>query len=274
MGSLPIRTLVPLLLALGASAVATTSVAEEGRDILDRVQKLDRSERGWRDRTRRMEIVIHDRRGGTRTRDLEMRTLRAASRNEKILAVFETPPEIRGTALLQFQYRDRDADQWLYLPELRRVRKITSSVKDESFMGTDFSFRDMELLTDALEWTATEANARLLGGTEVEGRAAHRIQLTPTQRDIGYERIVVVLTADDLVLRSMEFYGTDPEPLKKLALGRIEPIGAIPTPHEMVMRQPAEGTHTVVEISQVRYDQGLDEDLFTKRSLERGLDLP
>lgn len=270
----PIRTLVPLLIALTGSAVATTSLADEGREIMDRVQKLDRSERRWRDRTRRMEIVIHDRRGGTRTRDMEMRTLRDASHDEKILAVFQTPPEIRGTALLQFQYRDRDADQWLYLPELRRVRKITSSVKDESFMGTDFSFRDMELLTDTLEWTAEEANAQLLGEAEVEGRAAHRIQLTPTQRDIGYERIVVVLTADDLVLRSMEFYGVEAEPRKTLDLGRIEQIGAIPTPHEMVMRQPADGTHTVVEISNVRYDQGLDEDLFTKRSLERGLDLP
>ncbi len=253
---------------------AAISRAEDARGILDRVQHLDDTERSWRDRSRRMKLVIHDRRGGERVRDLTMRTLRDEDRDEKILAVFETPAEIRGTAFLQFQHGDRDADQWLYLPELRRVRKITSSVKDESFMGTDFSYRDMELLTDVLEWTASDAKARLVGSTTVEASAAHRIELVPTIRDVGYDRIVVVLTEDDLVLRGMEFFAGADEPSKTLELGRIQSVGKIPTAHEMVMRHGDEGTHTVVEISDVRYDQGLPEDLFTKRSLERGVEVP
>lgn len=255
---------------------AAVSETRDARTLLDEVQRLDDGERHWRDRTRRMRITIHDRRGGERLRDLSMRTLRdedPGGRDEKILAVFASPPEIRGTSFLQFQHRDRDADQWLYLPELRRVRKITSSVKHESFMGTDFSYRDMELLTDVLEWSSSEAKARLVGSSTIEGRPAHRIELTPVIRDVGYERIVVVLTSDDLVLRAMEFYREGDEPVKKLELGRVSDVGRIPTAHEMVMRQPAEGTHTVVAISDVRYDQGLPEELFTKRSLERGVDV-
>lgn len=261
-----------IFVASAACALVTASGAraDDGREILDRVQQLNQTERNWRDRSRQMRIVIHDRRGGERLRDLSMRTLRDENRDEKVLAVFETPAEIRGTALLQFQYGDRDADQWLHLPELRRVRKITSSVRDESFMGTDFSFRDMELLTDVLEWTDEEATARLLETIEIEGRPAHRIELVPTTRDVGYDRIVIVLTADDLVLRGMEFFDGGAEPSKRLALGRIEMVGKIPTAHQMVMRQPTEGTHTVVEISNVEYDRGLPESLFTKRSLERG----
>jgi len=263
------NAVVFVAVAVAALLTASEARSESGRDILDRVHQLNQTERNWRDRSRQMRIVIHDRRGGERLRDLSMRTLRDENRDEKVLAVFEAPPEIRGTAFLQFQYGDRDADQWLYLPELRRVRKITSSVRDESFMGTDFSFRDMELLTDVLEWTANDATARLLEPTEVDGRPAHRIELIPTTRDVGYDRIVIVLAADDLVLRGMEFEGGD-EPSKRLELGRIESVGKIPTAHQMVMRQPTEGTHTVVDISKVQYDQGLPESLFTKRSLERG----
>jgi len=262
---------------LGTSLLVVAPAAAEGgeaRALLDRVQRLNDTERAWRDRARRMKITIHDHRGGERRRDLSMRTLREEHRDEKILAVFDAPPEIRGTAFLQFQHRDRDADQWLYLPELRRVRKITSSVKHESFMGTDFSYRDMELLTDVLEWSASEARARLVGSTTIDGRPAHRIELVPEIRDVGYERIVISLTADDLVLRGMDFFADGDEPTKVLTLGRVETVGKVPTAHEMIMRQPAEGTRTVVEISDVVYDQGLSEDLFTKRSLERGVDVP
>ncbi len=220
-----------------------------------------------------MKIVIHDRRGGQRVRDLSMRTLRGEASDDKILAVFETPPDIRGTAFLQFQHRDADADQWLYLPALRRVRRITSSVKDESFMGTDFSYRDMELLTDVIEWRASEARATLLPGSP----SSYRISLEPLGRDIGYERIVITLTSEDLVLRGMDFYRPEDEdgkPSKRLALEEVRTVGRVPTAHRMVMRRPAEETFTEVEISGVVYDQDLPGDLFTKRSLERGPDLP
>ncbi len=216
-----------------------------------------------------MKITIHDRRGGERLRDLTMQTLRQEERDEKVLAVFESPPEISGTSFLQFQHRDRDADQWLYLPELRRVRRITSSVKHESFMGTDFSYRDMELLTDVLEWTATEARARIVGETQVDGRPAHRIEFVPSIRDVGYTRIIVTLSAEDLVLRAMEMYAEGDAPTKRLELAQVKLIGSIPTAHQMTMHQPEEGTHTVVEISDVAYDQNLPAGLFTKRSLER-----
>lgn len=237
--------------------------------VLDRVHRLDDTERKWRDRTRHMKITIHDRRGGERLRDLTMQTLRQEERDEKVLAVFESPPEISGTSFLQFQHRDRDADQWLYLPELRRVRRITSSVKHESFMGTDFSYRDMELLTDVLEWTATEARARIVGETQVDGRPAHRIEFVPSIRDVGYTRIIVTLSAEDLVLRAMEMYAEGDAPTKRLELAQVKLIGSIPTAHQMTMHQPEEGTHTVVEISDVAYDQNLPAGLFTKRSLER-----
>lgn len=273
-----LRSLAFVLLLGVASALAESAPEDPAaRAILDRAQKLDDTERAWRDRTRKMRITIHDRRGGQRVRDLSMRTLREEGSEDKILAVFGSPPDIRGTAFLQFQHRDADADQWLYLPALRRVRRITSSVKDESFMGTDFSYRDMELLTDVIEWRASEARATLLPERSSGEPPTHRISLEPLGRDIGYKRIVITLTSDDLVLRGMDFYrpgDEDGKPSKRLALEAVRSVGRVPTAHRMVMRQTEEDTFTEVEISGVVYDQDLPSDLFTKRSLERGLDLP
>ena len=273
-----LRSLAFVLLLGVASALAESAPEDPAaRAILDRAQKLDDTERAWRDRTRRMKITIHDRRGGQRVRDLSMRTLREEGSDDKILAVFGSPPDIRGTAFLQFQHREADADQWLYLPALRRVRRITSSVKDESFMGTDFSYRDMELLTDVIEWRASEARATLLPEGSSGEPATHRISLEPLGRDIGYQRIVITLTSDDLVLRGMDFFrpgDEDGKPSKRLALEAVRSVGRVPTAHRMVMRQTEEDTFTEVEISGVVYDQDLPSDLFTKRSLERGLDLP
>jgi hypothetical protein len=263
---------VSLACAIALVAPAAAEETRSARQILDEVKHLNDTTRAWTDLTRRMHIVIHDRRGGERNRDLLMRTRRGEDGDDKTLVVFEEPPEIRGTSLLQFDHQDRDAEQWLYLPELGRVRTISAQSKDESFMGTDFSYRDLELLTDVTEWTEEEARSALKGGADVDGKAVHLIELVPIAKDVGYSRLVIALAKDDLTLRRMEFYGEDAKPEKVLELGRIETIDAIPTARSLVMRQEGEGTHTVVDVSEVRYNQQLADKLFTKRALERGLD--
>jgi outer membrane lipoprotein-sorting protein len=266
------------LLLVGAVAPASPAEPQaeqpprSARQLLDEVKHLNDTTRAWKDLTRRMQIVIHDRRGGKRNRDLLMRTRRGKEGEDKTLVVFQEPAEIRGTSLLQFDHQDRDAEQWLYLPELGRVRTISAQSKDESFMGTDFSYRDLELLTDVTEWTEEEARSSLKGVEEVGGTATDVIELVPLAKDVGYSRIVVALAKDDLTLRRMQFYGEGSEPEKVLELGEIQTIDGIPTARSLVMRQPSESTHTVVQVSDVKYNQELDDKLFTKRALERGLD--
>jgi len=81
---------------------------------------------------------------------------------------------------------------------------------------------------------------------------------------------VIALSEGDLVLRRMELYAPDGKLQKLLTFDRIETIGTVPTAHELVMKQPAEGSQTTVDVSDVRYDLNLPDDLFLERSLERG----
>jgi hypothetical protein len=199
-----------------------------------------------------------------------MKNRRSADGEDKTLLVFLDPPELRSTAFLQFSHRDREAEQWLYLPAYKRVRQITSRSKRESYGGTDFSFADLEILSDVIEWTEDDARSNLRGSESVGGQEAYLIELTPGKRDVGYSKIVVALAKSDLVPRRLEFYGTEAQPHKVLTIEGVRNVGAIPTPVLLVMKQPAAGSQTILDVVEVRYDQNLQDDAFSQRSLERG----
>ena len=253
---------------VGSSALA----APTARELLDEARRLNDTTRRWNDLSEHYSIRIVETSGSERTRELDVRTLRADDGEEKTLSVFSEPAEIRGTAFLQFAHRDGDADQWLYLPELERVRQITSRAKDENFMGTDFSYRDLELINDVLEWNETQAHATLLRSEASEGGEQHTIQLVPREREIGYKRLVIVLSTPDFVLRRIDFFGEEDEPVKVLRREKVETIDGMPTALHMEM-QTSGGGRTIVDVSRVRYNQSLPESLFTRRSLERGVEL-
>lgn len=263
-----------LLWAAFCVALAGTNAGAEtsGRATMDRLRTLEHSARNWQDRSQTLALQIFDRRGGQRARSLVMKTKRTEPGEDRTLTVFTAPAELRGTAFLQFAHSDRDAEQWLYLPEMERVRRITSRAKKQSFMGTDFSYRDLELLSDVVEWTEADASARSLGVVDWEGGKAERIELRSAGKEIGYERIVVTVAKPALILRRMEFFTEGDQPAKVLDLDQIRDVKGIPTPGRMVMVQPARGSRTEILVSNIGYDAGLSARLFSQRSLERSLD--
>lgn len=260
----------PAPAAEGVPAPQPSKAPNEARALLDEAHRLDDTTRAWNDRTQRLKLRIVDGRAIERHRELVMRTLKGVDGEDKTTTVFLSPPEVRGTSFLQFAHQDRDAEQWLFLPALSRVRQISAQSKSESFMGTDFSYRDLELLTDVFEWSEDEAPARLVGTEKVGDLDAALIELTPKKKDVGYQRIRVALTRPDLVIRRMEFYGSGDTPKKLLRLDDIRQVGAIPTAYRLEMVQPQAGSRTDVDVVDVRYDQKLSDDLFTTRALERG----
>jgi outer membrane lipoprotein-sorting protein len=254
------------LLLLATSAVA----AETARDILDRRKELDDGARHWTDRHQLMKLRIIDRRGGERVRDLDIYDRRYPGDEQKTILFFRTPAEVKGTAFLAFTHKGRPADQWLYLPELKRVRQITARTRKESFVGTDLSYHDLDLLGEMVSWTEADAASKLRGEEAVDGTPTHVIELEPKREDIGYKRIVLWLGRDDLVPRRLEFYENEPEPKKRINQGDVKSVGAIPVAHRVEVATPSSGSRTLVEISNVEFNKGIEDDRFSQRSLERG----
>ena len=259
-----------LAIMIAASICAGALRAEESaRQILDRRKALDDTTRHWTDRHEKLTLRISGR-GGERVRELELYDRHEPGDEQKTILFFLAPAEVKGTAFLAYTHKGRAADQWLYLPELQRVRQITARTRNESFVGTDLTYHDLDLLQEMTSWSEDDAASRLRGEEAAETVASHVIELTPKCEDIGYKRIVLWLGKDDLVPRRIELYEDGAEPKKRITQGDVRSIGKIPVAHHLVVETPRAGTRTVIETADVQFDQGLGADLFTQRYLERG----
>ena len=257
-------TLLPVLLL-----AARTIAAETARQILDHRKALDDTTYHWDDRHQKMKLTITGR-GGERVRELDLYEKRYPGDEQKAIVFFLAPAEVKGTGFLSFTHKGKPADQWLYLPELKRVRQITAHTRNESFVGTDLSYHDLDLLTEMVSWTEDDAASSLRGEEAVDGVTCDVIDLAPRREDIGYKRIVLWLGRNDTVPRRLEFYGYDAAPQKRLDEREVRPVGAIPVAHRIDVETPGAGTKTAIDISEVRLNQKPDDDVFSQRALERG----
>jgi outer membrane lipoprotein-sorting protein len=255
------------LLALGA----TVHAAGNAREILDRRRALENGPQRWEDRHERLRIRVVDRAGAARERELDIYARRFADDERKTIAFVLAPAEVRGTGLLAFLHKDRATEQWLYLPALKRIRQITAGMRSESFVGTDLTYRDMDLLAEMTSWSEADAASTLGGEEALDGVRCYRIELAPKREDIGYRRIVVWLGVDDLVPRQVELYDEEgAEPRKRIRQADVRRVGVVPVAHRMIVDTPRTGSHTEIAVTEVVFDQRLPDDLFSQRQLEKG----
>ncbi len=264
------REVTALAGLLWTGVLCAPAPALTAREVLDQAKQLDDTTRHWTDRTQRMTLDIFAAGGGQRHRELVAYTKRYPGDEEKSISFILVGAEVKGIGLLQWTRKGRNNEQWLYLPELKRTRQIAAGLRDESFVGTDFTYRDLEILGQLLHWSEDEAATKLLGEDPVGGHVCHMIELRPKQEDLPYPRIVVWMDGDRLTPLKLDFFDGAGTRLKGLTLDDIRDLGAIPTPHRLEMHSLTKGTHTVVTLTEVAYSTGLADDLFTQGQLERG----
>jgi outer membrane lipoprotein-sorting protein len=258
--------------ALVAALLATAAWAESARELLDRRKQLDDTTRHWNDRGQHVRLTLEKKGGAGQQRTLSIYERRLPGREEQALLFFEQPASIKGVGFLSFSHPGRPDEQWLYLPALKRVRQIATSrsARSESFVGTDLSFHDLDVLQDMTSWSEGDAPSTLRGEETLSGVPTYRIEIKPTRPDVYYLRIVMWLGKDDLVMRRTEFFATAAEPVKRIEQTDIRTIDGIPIAYHTEAQTLARGSRTIMEVDQVRFNQHLDDDLFTQRALTRG----
>jgi hypothetical protein len=271
--------LVSPLLAVAISAHG----AETARQILDRQRALDAGPRRWSDRHEQIELEVLAEGHAPRRMALDVFDKKYSDGQQKTMAYFSAPESVKGTALLAITQPGRPADQWLYLPESRRARRIGGELRKQGFVGTDFTYHDLDLLAAMPSWTEADASSSLRGEETVEGVPCFVIELTPRREDIGYQQIVVWLGRDDLIPRRVDLYETAPStgwfgfgagsatpPTRRFRQSDVRPVGAIPVPFHAEVETPSAGSKTVVKFAEIAFDRGLPDDLFTQPALEWG----
>lgn len=276
-----IRTAAAILLVLANARLA--GAGESARQILDRQRALDEGARRWTDRHERLQLEVLAPTRAPRQMVVDLFDRKYPDRQQRTMAYFSVPDTVKGTAFLSISHPERPDDQWLYLPEAKRARRIGGAVRQQGFVGTDFTYHDLDLLAEMPSWTEADATSTLRDSETVDGVRCHVIELAPKREDIGYERIVLWLGMDDLVARQVEFYDSAPPsgwfdlgtsaptaPARRIRQSDVRPVGAIPVAHRAEVETPSAGTKTTVAFTHVAFDQGLPDDLFSQPAMAWG----
>jgi outer membrane lipoprotein-sorting protein len=185
---------------------------------------------------------------------------------DKILMVFQSPRDVAGTGYLSFSYDEesKDDDMWLYLPAMRRVRRITGSGKNDDFMGTDFSYEDMgsrSLAKDTFTFQKEEV---------IDGAVCQVVEALPKDRSDPYGRRVIWVRKDSHIIAAADYYDRQGKLLKTLRVSNIQQIDNIWTALKMEMTNVQSNHATVIEMSGIQFNLPLDDTLFAVTTLERG----
>ncbi|CAA6811195.1 MAG: Outer membrane lipoprotein-sorting protein [uncultured Sulfurovum sp.] len=258
------------LLGVGATLLTTSAIADnvDARAIMEKVDARDDGKTLEQD----MLMILIDKNGNERTRDLKSYG-KDFGEDEHRTLFFKSPADVKNTAFLTYDYDDgaKDDDQWLYLPALKKVKRIPSTDKSSSFMGSDFSYFDM---TDR---DLENYDFKILKETKVRGHDAWMIESTPNNQDVidesGYEKTIAIVRKDNyMVVRAINFMTNGKK--KYLDLTKIHEENGIWLVDEMTMttKKGKSTVHkTTLSFDNIKLNGGIEDGVFTTRRLEKGL---
>ncbi len=209
------------------------------------------------------ELRIVDARGRERVRKVAM-VSRDEGAVEKRLIRFLEPADVKGTGLLVFDYPDKDDEMWLYLPAIRKVRKIVSSDKGKSFMGSEFSNADMAAPN------LDDFRLSYVGEGTADGVPCYRITMIPKDdrvaREYGFSKKEVWIGKKDMVMRKAIYYNDFGEVEKVLTATAVQPVDPERKKllaRKMTMVNEQNGRKSYFRILEVRYAPDVKDEYFT-----------
>ena len=252
--------LLPLILLLPLALQAATP-AQRGLEI---ATEVDRHDTGWHDFQARMTMLLRNKQGEESLRHMHTQSLETANDGDKTLIVFDQPPDVKGTALLSFSHKTGADDQWLYLPALKRVKRIASKNKSGPFMGSEFAYED--LASQEIE----KYDYKYLQDEKLDGRESFLIERDPVDPDSGYSYQQVWIEKERYIPLRIEFYDRKRSLLKTLVFrGYRQYLDRYWRADEMFVQNHQTGKSTLLTWQEYRFQTGLKEQDFNKNSLKR-----
>ncbi|MBE9509419.1 MAG: outer membrane lipoprotein-sorting protein [Bacteroidetes bacterium] len=216
-------------------------------------------------------MTIINQNGQERVRQIAVITkLYDNGNTEKKLIRFSAPADVKGVGFLTYDYNTKDDDKWIYMPALRKTRRIISSESAKSFMGSEFSYADMTLPN------IDEYSYKLLGVESVKDISCYKIEITPINEDVmdanGFSKKVTFIGKSDFVLRKAVYYDLFEDKEKVMEVESI--IEVDKTSHKyrfgkIVMINIQNGRKSISQIEKIQFNPNIPDDYFTTRYLER-----
>lgn len=255
------KLLIAVSIVLWVNTGFALTDEEKGLEI---IQEMDRRDSGFGDSKANLKMVLRNNNGDESVRLLEMDTLEVKGDGDKSLSIFDSPRDIKGTAFLSFTHALEPDEQWLYLPALKRVKRISSGNKSGPFLGSEYAFEDLTSF-EVPKYKYKYFRDEVLGDKD-----CFVIELYPQYAESGYTRQMIWIEKDRYIPLKTEFYDRKNALLKTLEFkGYKQYLNQFWRAGELLMINHQSGKSTRLLSENFRFRSGLTDRDFDQNTLKR-----
>jgi hypothetical protein len=266
---LTLFTLLPLLSTAAtpneeqlAQAIANAKTPEEKGLAI--AEMADYRDTGWQSQEADMLMILRNRQGQESKRKMRMRTMEVAGDGDKSLSIFDKPRDIKGTAMLTWSHALKPDDQWLYLPALKRVKRISSANKSGPFMGSEFAFEDLA------SQEVKKYTYKYLLDEFYNGMDCYVVERYPAYKNSGYTRQVGWIDKEHFNPQKTVYYDRKNALLKTLNVeGYRQYLGKYWRAEKMMIENHQTGKSTVLIWKGYQFGMDFTDRDFDKTTLKR-----
>ena len=246
-------SIVILLLISNLFALSNLEIAQKSEAVMS----------GFEDSTSKMQMTLINAAGQEKIRTMKMKVLEG-EQEDKSLMEFITPADVKGTKFLSYEHVNKDDDQWLYLPALKRVKRIASKNKSGAFMGSEFSYEDLSAFNVKKYNYEGEAKE----GT-FDGKTVYIGSSKPVSKYSGYTKLVSYVDKETYLVLKMEYYDRKKELLKTAVFSDYKQFGDVYRMGKITMSNIQNDKTTILVWSEEKIKNGLKSKDFHKRYLKK-----
>ena len=257
----PICSAIFLILVITVQPLPADENDDKGLAI---AQKMKSRDRGWGDSSAELVMFLRNRSGQESTREMRVNALEVTNDGDKSLMVFDTPNDVKGTAFLNYTHVNKPDDQWLYLPALKRVKRIASKNKSGPFMGSEFAYEDLS------SFEVEKYRYRWLRDEEVSGQLCFVVETFPLDEFSGYSKQEVWIEQAEYRPLKIDFYDLKGALLKTLTYSDYNQyLDRYWRPGKQFVINHQNGKTTELLMRDYQFRTGLTEADFIENSLKR-----
>ncbi len=261
MKNLQITTaIIAMIFAMGFSP-EVTGQSLTGEQIIEKVYNRPTGD----DQTSDLAMTLINKSGAQRVREIKQFT-KDLGDVEKSIMFFLSPADVKNTSFMSWTYdSDQSDDQWIYLPALKKTKRISSDSKSDYFMGSDFTYDDLG------DRNLEDDTHKLLREESLDGIDYYVVESVPVDEDYMYSKTVVWVNKTSFIGLKKEFYDEDEDLLKILSIKDIEKLSGIWVITNSEMKNVQKNHKTTIELKNIQINTGMSESKFSERMMMRGL---
>ena len=220
-----------------------------------------------------IDMILTNKRGQVRNRQAKVFRLNGADVRQTRIS-YLAPKPVRELTFLSRDFLDgkRTDERWLYLPAARKVRRIPASGRGDYFLGTDFTYEDLQ---SDLKFEIADYQFNAAGESTFEDKPVHRVQGTPINaalvKQLGHARFTALIEARSWFPRQIEFFDKNDKRIKTIVVDELIELDGIWVAKRISALHHKTGHQTVFEYSNIEHQSSLPESLFTASQLTLGL---